>query len=354
MPIILPRVRRLASLLLIAACALTSCGGGEAKPPSVANTLDQAFRQPIDSADLSVEVELDLGGDTAARPVRIEASGPFRGNGHRLPLADIDVRIATEGTGQTIQTGFLFTGDRAFVKFQEAFYEQPAPEVRRATRQMIRTKRRGGPLGALGLDARSWLGPGLDGGRDEVQGVQTRQISGTLRAGVVVRDLNRFVSRSGAVIGGAIGQAAPAPLTAEEVAQLSRVIEEPTFDVYVGDYGFIRRVSGRVEFEVPEAERDGEGIESGSLTFSIELSDVNGDQLIEPPARARPLSALTRTLGGDPLDSLSADGGEQVEPPAAPGEDEDSEQLRDYEECLEKERPADTDALQRCADVLAP
>lgn len=340
---------------MIAACALFACGGEEDRPPSVESILDEAFRQPIDSADLSLEAELDLGAASSAQaPVRIEASGPFRGNGRRLPFADIDVRIATEGAGQTIQTGFLLTGDRAFVKFQEIFYEQPAARVRRANRQMARTERSGGPLGALGLDARSWLGSAVDGGRDEVEGVQTRQISGALMVEAAMRDLNRFVSRSGAVVGGAIGQAAPQPLTGAELAELSRVVEEPTYDVYVGDYGFIRRVSGRVEFEVPEAERDGEGLESGSLTFSIELSDVNGDQRVEAPARARPLSALTRSLGGDPLDSLTTDGDEQAEPPAAPGEGEDSEQLRDYEECLEKERPADTDALQRCADVLAP
>ena len=46
-----------------------------------------------------------------------------------------------DGAGQTIQTGFLSTGDRAFVKFEDVFYEQPAAEVRRANRMIARITR---------------------------------------------------------------------------------------------------------------------------------------------------------------------------------------------------------------------
>jgi hypothetical protein len=373
-------VRRLAFLLL-AALALGGCGGGEDKQ-SVEDILDQAFRQQIKSADLHVEAELDLNGGSAGRPVRIEASGPFRTNEGRLPSADIDLRFGVDGAGQTIQTGFLSTGDRAFVKFEDVFYEQPAAEVRRANRTIARNAKKRGALRALGIDPRSWLGRATDEGEEEIAGVQTRHVAGTLDVEAVMRNLNKFVRRSGSALGGATGQSVPAPLTEAQIQRVGEVVRDPSFDIYVGkDDDIVRRVSARVEFEVPEESRDDlGGLESGTLTFSVEMSDVNGDQQIEAPAKARPLSALTRSLGGDALGGLGATGGAQDPVPPAPdqpsppssgaggdgsdqgssspdagtGDSPEAEAFRKYADCLDKARPEDTEELQKCADLLQP
>ena len=64
--------------------------------------------------------------------------------------------MGTEGGGQTVQTGFLSTGDRAFVKFEDVYYEQPAAQVR-AANASIRRRAGAAPLRSLGLDPRSWL-----------------------------------------------------------------------------------------------------------------------------------------------------------------------------------------------------
>ena len=79
-------------------------------------------------------------------------------------------------------------------------------------------------------------------------------------------------------------------------------MRDPTFHVYVGeDDDIIRRVAGTIEFEVPEENREElGGIESGELKIELEFADVNGDQEIEAPANARPISALTESLGGTP------------------------------------------------------
>jgi hypothetical protein len=380
-PTILRRVRRPVAFLLVAALALVGCGGGDDKD-SVEDILDQAFRQQISSADMQIEAELDLeGGASGVRPVRIEASGPFRTNPGRLPSVDIDLRVATEGTGQTIQTGFLSTGDRAFVKFQDVFYEQPPAEVAKANRTIARNDKKRGSLRALGIDPRSWLGRATDEGEEEVAGVQTRHVSGTLAVEAVMRNLNRFVRRSGSAIGGATGQSVPDPLTSEDIQRVGEVVRDPSFDIYVGkNDNIIRRVSARLEFVVPEGSgEDLGGLESGTLTFSVEMSDVNGDQEIEAPASARPLSALTRSLGGGALDGLAGDGGEQAapvapgdaDPPnagaggggsgqgsappdAASGDSPEAEAFREYAECLDAARPEDTEALQKCADLLQP
>ena len=378
-PTILRRVRRLVAFLLFAALAAVGCGGGDEKE-SVEDILDQAFRQQINSADLKIEAELDLkGGASAGRPVRIEATGPFRTNASRLPSVDIDLRVTTEGSGQAIQTGFLSTGDRTFVKFQDVFYEQPPGEVARANRTIARNDKKRGSLRALGINPRAWLGRATDEGEAEVAGVKTRHVSGTLEVEAVMRNLNRFVRRSGSAIGGATGQTVPAPLSSEDIQRVGEVVRDPSFDIYVGRQDdIIRRVSARLEFVVPdESVEELGGLESGTLTFSVEMSEVNGDQEIEAPATARPLSALTRSLGGA-LDGLTGGGepptpvapgdadppnagagGDGSQPGTAPpdaetGDSPEAEAFREYAECLDEARPEDTEALQRCADLLQP
>jgi hypothetical protein len=364
-PTILRRVRRLAASLLLAALAVGGCAGGDDKQ-SVDEILDQAFRQEITSADLKVEAGLDLkGGASAGRPARIEASGPFRSNEGKLPSMDIEIRVGSEGAGQTIETGFLSTGDRAFVKFQDVFYEQPRAEVRRANRAIARNQRKRGSLRALGLNPRSWLGRATDQGEDEIAGVQTRHVAGTLDVAAVMRNLNEFVRRSKSALGGATGQNVPDPLSEQDIQRIGEVVRDPSFDIYVGkEDHIIRRVSGRLEFEVPEQSRqDFEGLESGTFTFSVEMSNVNGDQKIEAPAKARPLSALTNTLGADALEGLGGAGGGQ-DTPAVPngppppdaqgGSSPEAEAFRKYADCLDKARPEDTEALQKCAELLHP
>jgi hypothetical protein len=353
-------VRRLGCLLLFAACLLASCGGDDSGE-SVEDLLDKAFAEDIRSADLHLDAEVQLDG-ILDQPIRIEAEGPFRSNEDKLPSADIELRIGTDGGGQTITSGVLTTGDRAFVKFQDVYYEQPPERVREANAAIRRNRESGDrPLSELGLDPRSWLGDAKQEGDAEVAGVDTRHVSGTLDVGSLMRNLNEFVARSGSALGGTTDQAPPPRLSDEDIRELTEAVDDPSFDVYVGkDDDIIRRVSGKVEFEIPKRSRAGlGGLDGGSITFSVEFRDVNGNQKIEEPANARPLSDLTDSLGGGGLtQGLDGGGGAPPDGPAAPEEtppsagSDDPEAFRRYAECLDKARPEDTEELQRCADLL--
>jgi hypothetical protein len=362
---ILPGVRRLAFLLLVAASVLVACGGGD-DSEGVEDVLDRAFSQEIRSADLTVEAEIELDG-VLDEPIRIEAEGPFRAGEDELPEADIELRIGADGGGQTVTSGVLTTGDRAFVRFQDVYYEQPPERVRQANEAIRRNSRRGDsrPLSELGLDPRSWLAEAEEEGDAEVAGVETRHVSGTLDVESLMRNLNRFVERSGSALGGATGQPAPPRLSEADIRELSEAVTDPSFDVYVGkEDDIIRRVAGRVEFEIPKRSRAGlGGMDGGSIAFSIEFRDVNGDQRIEAPANARPLSDLTDSLGAGGLaEGLGAGGGEPgtTGPPEDPppggtgGGSAEAEAFRRYSECLDNARPEDTEELQRCADLLEP
>jgi hypothetical protein len=355
-PASLRRVRRPLFVLLFAALALASCGGGDDKE-DVQDLLDKAFSTPIESANLKLDASVQLKGSPGLdRPVRISATGPFRTNEGKLPSVDIDLKVGTDGGGQTVTTGFLSTGDRAFVKFQDVYYEQPPSEVAKANRSIARNKDKRGSLRAFGLDPRSWIADAKDEGQEEVAGVKTRHVSGRLDVEAVMRNLNEFVRRSGDTLGGATGQAPPKPLSAEDIRQVGEVVRDPVFHVYIGeDDDIIRRVAGKIEFEVPEANREAlGGIESGAIEFEVEFSDVNGDQEIEAPAKARPLSALTDSLGATGVPGLGGGGagGDQAVPTQPDTGNPEAQDFQEYADCLDKARPEDTEALQRCAELL--
>ena len=347
-------MRRVLPVLLFAALVLSSCGGGE-DTEDVQNLLDKAFSNSIKSADLKVDASVQLKGSPGLdKPVRITATGPFRSNEGKLPSADIELKVGSDGGGQTITTGFLSTGDRAFVKFQDVYYEQPRSQVAKANASLAQNQsKRQSSLRALGLDPRSWLAEAKDEGEEEVAGVKTRHVSGTLDVEAVMRNLNQFVRKSGGAFGGATGQAPPKPLSEADIQKFAEVVKDPTFNVYVGeDDNIIRRVAGKIEFDVPEESRQSlGGIQSGSIEFQVEFQNVNGNQAIEAPAHARPISTLTRSLGGSTmLPGLEADSGGTS---TVPGEvSPEAQDFQNYKDCLDKARPEDTEALQRCADLL--
>ena len=309
------------------------------------------------------------------RPVRIQARGPYIGGRRELPKLDVDLKIGAQGAGQTVQAGLLSTGERAFVKFGGEFYEQARADVERANRELRRGGRGGsGLLRDFGLDPRRWVVGARDEGVEKVDGVETRHVSGRLDTRSLFGDLNRLVERSANAIGGR-DPGVPDPLSSEDIDRLAQIVRSPSFDVYVGKADdVIRRLSASLEVRVPEGDRaQVGGIESGSIRFSIELADVNGQQEVRAPAKSRPIGDLTKQLGG--LGALGAQTGQgsagrepavpgasggssgapaPAEPGAAagPGSGPEAEALRRYSKCLDDAGPDDTKALSRCAELL--
>jgi hypothetical protein len=341
--------------------ALGACGGG-GDDKDVQALLDKAFKRDIDSADLKIDAEIEVKGNPSLeRPIRIQASGPFRSNEDKLPSTDLTLEIG--GAGQTVETGFVSTGDRAFVKFQGVYYEQPRSQVQQANRSIRRQGGRRNSLQALGLNPREWLDDAENEGDEEVAGVETTHVSGKLDIGKVVQDFNDFLKRSGGALGGATGQTPPRPLSESDLKKIEDVVEDPSFDIYVGkEDDIIRRVAGRVELDVPEGDRaQVGGIEGGTLSFSIEFSKVNGDQKIEAPARARPISDLSGSLGAGALGGgggggsgggTGSGGGSAPTAPPPSGQSPGSDAFKRYSDCLDRADSQDTDALQRCAELL--
>jgi hypothetical protein len=312
--------------------------------------------------DIELDAEISVDGiEGFDKPIRIQASGPYRSNEGKLPSFDLDLDLNAGGPGSTVSTGRLSTGDRAFVKFGETFFEVDPEEIADANKQL--DSREGGSCTrrGIGIDPRPWVENAEDRGDEQVAGVSTTHVSGSLDVDRMLRDLNQFVSRCGALLGTAAG-GAPDPLSRGDLDKVAQLVNDPSFDVYVGkDDGIVRRLSASVSVSVPQEDQEGiGGIEGGSLKFSIEFSDVNGDQQIDEPANARPLSELTSQLGAEALsgglDLGSGDDGEGA--PSAPrGGDDEPQQpavddFQNYADCLDRIEPDDTAGLERCSALL--
>jgi hypothetical protein len=357
------------AVLLVVAAVLSACGGG-GNEQDAQDLLDSAFTKSVKSADLALDAQLKLkGGSSGVGPVRVQAKGPFRSNAGKLPSVDLDLSVSPGSGGQSISTGFLSTGDRAFVKFQDAYYEQPKAQVEQANRQLASRANARGSLKSLGLNPRSWLRNAKKEGDEDVAGVKTTHVSGQLDVENVMRDFNNVLKKSGGALGGATGTTAPKPISEKEIKQVADVVRNPTFDVYVGkDDNVVRRVAGQLQFDVPSSARAAlGGLSGGSLEFSVELSKVGGDQRIEAPANARPLSDLTKSLGTSGLGGITGGSGgaggtggsttptTPTTPPSGGSGGAGSpsaDAFKRYSQCLDKANSSDRQALQRCANEL--
>ncbi len=355
----------LAAVVAALALALGACGGDGGGDDAEA-LLDKSFRQSIPSADVAMDLQMEIDGLAGfERPVRIRAEGPYINSKDTLPKLDLDVSIDAQDSGQTIQAGFLSTGDRAFLKFANSYYEQPQADVARANRRLAGgDENADGSLRELGLDPRKWVVDASLEGEEEVGGVATRHITGKLDVEALLGDLNKLLKRSGTSLPGAAGGAKP--LGEQDIARLTRAMEAPSFDVYVGkEDDLVRRISTRVELRVPEESRaDVGGITRATIRFSTQIENVGGEQRVEAPERSSPISDLTNQLGSlgafsgaDLLGGSGSDEGSGTAPPpdtdsGDAAESDAAERFRLYGECLDKAEPEDGDAITACSKLL--
>src|SRR5919108_199506 len=130
-PTILPGVRRLLLPLLFASLALASCGGGDDRE-DVEGLVDTAFSQEMTSADLKLDAEVQLEGSPVFdRPLRIQAAGPFRTNEGKLPSADLEVEIGSDGGGQ-IQFSIEFRNVNADQEIEAPRKARPLSKLTRS------------------------------------------------------------------------------------------------------------------------------------------------------------------------------------------------------------------------------
>src|SRR3954465_14227455 len=161
-------------VLLIAALSalvFAACGGGSSA--DVKDTLDKAFKTPIKSARIDLEVSLNVDGVKQLNgPVKLSVQGPYESGGSQtIPKADWDV--AASASGQNFSAGFISTGDNAWISFQGQNYEIGKQQVAQINSQIKQSsaKNKNKGLSQFGVDARNWLTNAKDEGSAKIDGV---------------------------------------------------------------------------------------------------------------------------------------------------------------------------------------
>jgi hypothetical protein len=290
--------RRLAALLAAAALATVpaACGGdggGSGGGASAEQLLERASKQTAKSADVKFELEASLNGGTDLEgPVKLTFSGPYRSNGPKT-LPDLDWKLHAEGDGQRFDARVVTTRDNAWVEYEGQTYEVGEQLISSLGAQLQRQQAEPQELRSLG--AGGWIDdPEVEDA--EVGGVPTRRVSGDVDVRRVLESVDEVLQKSATA-----GQPVPR-LTEQTIDEVDDAVETAHVATDVGrDDGILRRTTMEVAFEVPEARRESaDGLEGGDVRLLFEQSDVNGDQRVEPPSGARPISELLRGFGIPP------------------------------------------------------
>jgi hypothetical protein len=355
------RNRRLLSLLLVAfasvaALALSACGGGGGNSGDAKQTLGDAFKHPIKSGNLSLDISAKVDGVAQlTKPVSLKLSGPFETRGpNKLPKLDWDVNVS--GGGQTFTGKLVSTGDNAFIGFQGQNYEVGTATVQKFEQQ---SAQQGGKKGLtpkqLGIDPASWLKDPKNAGDEDVAGTKTTKITGGIDVEKLLTDLNGAVDKAG----GAMGTNAPSKITPAQIAQFKQVVKDPTFEAFVAkDDKTLRRLTTTIAFTIPADKRaQTNGATGGTITFSIQFANVGQPAQVTAPAGAKPFAELQQQLqgslggiggsgsGSSGSGSGSAGSGNGGSTPPS------QKKFEDYANCLQKAN-GDAAKVQECSKIL--
>ncbi len=345
----------LSLLVALGLLGLVGCGGsgnsGDAR-----TLIDKAFKQPISSADMSLNIEAKVNGvPTLTQPITLKITGPYQSNG-KTKLPSFNWQVAVSGGGQAISGGLISTGDNVFVGFQGTNYEVGAAKVAQVNSQLGQQTSAGKSLKDYGIDPQAWVKDPQEKGTENVNGVDTTHIQANVDLVKMFTDFNKTISQAG----GAIGASAPQQLTAAQIQKISDTVKNPKFDIYVGKSdNKIRRLAVAVDFTVPQASQaQVQGATSGSVTFSLDFAKVGEKKTITAPSGARPIAELQQQLGGlgGGLGGLGGSGsgssGSGSSGSGSSGSNPSPAQFQKYSKCLEKANPSDTGAIQKCAALL--
>ena len=344
----------LALLLTALGALIAGCGGGSEKDAKA--ELQRGFNSSITSANVTVDITAQINGvPQLQQPIRVKLGGPYQSNGKgKLPSLNWDVSVS--GGGQTFSAGLISTGDKGYVNFQGTNYQVDPATMQQLSQAMAQRGASGKKsLKDFGIDPIAWVkDPSVEGDSD-VSGVATKHISATIDVKKLFEDLNKVVAKAG----GAVGQAAPQQLTPQIIDQIAKVVHDPKFDAYVGKAdGKFRRLALDLQFDVPENDQATlRGLKGGSLSISVEFANVGKPQTITAPANAKPLSELTKQLGGlggalgGATGGIGGSGGTGGTggPTGSSGA---SDKYQKYAQCLNKADPSDSAAISRCAQLL--
>lgn len=368
------RIRTFALFAILAAITtlFAACGGGDDDSSSSEDpqkVVESASLKGVKSGELEMALHVVSEGDEGGE-VDVSLSGPFEaGAKGELPQLEMTAKVDGSSEGEEIEFdgGLTLLTDRAFIDYEGTPYEVDPTTFGFLKSAFEQAQQQGGDSGditacqkaAEGIEFSQFADNLKDEGGADVDGTSTTKVSGDLSVAGAIDALIKLTEDP--ACSSQLEAAGPLPIGELEEAkgELSKAIEKAHVDLYVGEDEIIRKMATELTIAPPDAA--GEKVE---LEFELSLSGVNEEQSFDSPSGAKPLEALFKKIGVDPVELLEAGGsgglggllegigGSSSGGESSPGSSSSGgSNLGDAEaKCLRQaQTPAD---LQKCASLI--
>lgn len=368
------RIFALFATLALLASIFAACGGGGSDKSSEdpQKVVENASLEGVKSGEFDMSLHVDAEGDEGGE-VDVGLSGPFEaGAKGELPQAEVSIEANGEASGESLdfEGGLTLLTDRAFVEYEGTPYEVDPTTFGFLKSAFEQAQQQEGSeadvtacqKAAEGIKFSQFADNLENEGSEDIDGTSATKVSGDLNVEGGIDALIKLTEDP--ACSSQLEAAGPLPLNELEEAkgELSKAIKKSHVEIAVGDDDIVRKFAMEMTVEPPEAK--GETVE---VEMEITLSGVNEEQSFEKPSNAKPLEALFKQLGVNPLELLEAGGGEGLgglleglggSSGGGAGESGSSSELggasagaqKAYVQCLQKaQTPAD---LQKCARLL--
>jgi hypothetical protein len=308
------RILTLFTALIALTATLSACGGGGSDDPQ--SVVDEATLQGIESADLDLELDLDVQGKKGG-PLAIEMSGPFQSEEDaELPEVAITATAKGKVDGEAVDfdAGFtLLDGNKAYIGYEGTEYA-----VDSTTFNFVKSmaKQQGGgdqsseltvcQEAAAELKVSDFIEEVKGGESVDVGGTSTTKVSGDLNASGALDAFDELLEEPACREQLEAAGSAPSPAELDSARNtVGEAIKSAQVDLYVGDDDIVRRLVVKAVIE-PADDSKSKGVEKVDLDLDLTLTGVNEEQTISAPSQTKPLSALFLKLGINPIELLGA------------------------------------------------
>jgi hypothetical protein len=317
-PHLLSRFRILAlfATLLALAAIFAACGGGsDNSNEDPQKVIEEASLEGVKSGELDLSMHVKAEGEEGGE-FDVALSGPFeQGSKSELPQLEMTAKAEGEAQGEEINFDGKLTllTDRAFVEYEDTPYEVDPTSFGFLKSAFEQAQQQGGSeadvtacqKAAEGIKFSQFADNLKNEGSEDVGGASTTKISGDLNVSGAIDAVIKLTEDP--ACSSQLEAAGPLPLSELEAAKgkISSAIKKSHVEINVGDDNIVRKFAIELTIEPPEAK--GESVE---LELELELSGVNEQQSFSKPSNAKPLEALFKKLGVNPLELLEAGGSE--------------------------------------------
>ena len=362
------RIRTLVLLATVAALALllAACGGGgdSGSSEDPQQVIDKATLEGVESGTLDFSLQVKSEGQESGN-IDVSLSGPFQaGAKGELPETDLEVSAHGEAEGEKLdfEGGATLLSDRAYIGYEGEEYEVDPTTfgfVKSSFEQAQQETTGGGGTEAKACQevaAELEIGDFVDNltneGGVDVDGTSTTEISGNLNLPGAIDQIIKLTENP--ACSAQLQVAGPLPLGELEKAkdELGKTVKHAHVAVFVGEDDNIVR---KIETQATIAPEDDDKVE---IDFELTLGEVNEEQSISPPSKAKPLEQLWDKIGINPLELFGSGGGlEGLLEGLGGGSSNDELEIPSldesgaYYECIQEVESASD--LQKCAN-LAP